>query len=169
MFAPWNLPPPTDEDLDFEDPPKYVVNPHARVFWCFNKNVRNKILQNWPKRTFFCFHKTFCQFQVDEDPEISKARIENHFHKNPSHRINADELGQWRELAQEWRMLRDEKRDSKTPHKRRNVLDSIERSAQQNRRSNDKEVTRKEILHKTVLNTTKSFRFLCNTHNLSKK
>ena len=72
---PRDLPLPTEEDLDFEEPPPYLKNHIIRTFWCINKNVREKILENRPKVVFFCFHKGFCTFQVDHDPNTARERI----------------------------------------------------------------------------------------------
>ena len=62
---PEDLPPPTEEDLEFPDPPSYLKNKFTKVFWCLNKRVRDKIEENRPKPVFFCFHKGYCTFQVN--------------------------------------------------------------------------------------------------------
>ena len=92
---PEDLPQPSREELDFDDPPAYIRNPFTqvshilvivllvifimscstdlvyyfyscKVFWCLNKKVRDKVLENMPKPVFFCFHKGFCTYQVRE-------------------------------------------------------------------------------------------------------
>ena len=110
---PRDLPHPKEEDLDFDDPPSYLKNPLVRTFWCLNKNVREKIMQNRPKVVFFCFHKSFCTFQVDNDHNTARGRIENHFKKNPNHRIAPQELHHWERAAEERRCLRDARRKQK--------------------------------------------------------
>ena len=107
---PRDLPPPKDEDLDFDDPPPYLRNNHVRTFWCISKQVRERIMQNRPKLVFFCFHKGYCGFQVDQDPNIARERIENHFRKHPTHRISPQDLPPWDKLAAERRDMRDARR-----------------------------------------------------------
>ena len=111
---PRDLPTPREEDLNFDDPPSYIKNEHVKIFWCLNKNVRDRILENRPKVVFFCFHKSFCTFQVDNDPNTARMRIEHHFKKHPNHHISTQALHQWERLASEWKKMRDSRRNKNT-------------------------------------------------------
>ena len=99
---PEDLPPPTNEELDFIDPPGFINNTYTKTFWCISTKVRNHIMKNRPKPVFFCFHRGFCQFQVKgklqtqyesnllqthPDASIAKEMIENHLKKKPHHRM----------------------------------------------------------------------------------
>ena len=74
-MSPSSLPDPTDEDLDFEEPPDYVKDDLTRTFWCISAQVREKILENGGKHVCFCFHNGFCTFQSDKDKTAAEVRM----------------------------------------------------------------------------------------------
>ena len=77
FMSPGSLPPPTEEDLDFEDPPAMIVDDMQKVFWCISKKVRDVILDNVGKHVFFCFRGGFCTYQSDYDKNMAKVNIIN--------------------------------------------------------------------------------------------
>ena len=115
---PRDLPTSSEEDWNFDDPPSYIKNEHVKMCWCLNKNVRDRIMENRPKVVFFCFHKSFCTFQVDNDPNTARMRIEHHFKKHPNHRISTQDLHQWDRLSSERRNMRNSRRIKNPSHLR---------------------------------------------------
>ena len=74
VMTPDNLPQPTDEDLDFDDPPDWITDPLTRSFWCISPKVRDKCLENRDRLPiFFCFHRGYCTYQAGADQETSKV------------------------------------------------------------------------------------------------
>ena len=79
FMSPSSLPPPTKEDLNFEDPPAMINDDMQRVFWCISSKVREVILDNIGKHVFFCFHNGFCTYQSDYDKNMAKVSSYNLF------------------------------------------------------------------------------------------
>jgi hypothetical protein len=64
-----------DEDLDFDDPPKYLSSKLERIFWCLSARVRKIIKDKYPRKVFFCFYKGICTYACHEVPAIAKGII----------------------------------------------------------------------------------------------
>ena len=80
------IPRPSDEDLDFDDPPNFVKDEMQRAFWCISRDVRN-ILQDYrDQEIYFCYHGGYCNFQTDQ------AFIDSHFNRHPGHRLSPQVL-----------------------------------------------------------------------------
>ena len=144
-FEPKDLPSPKKEDLDFENPPAYLKDPYQRIFWCLNMNVRDKILENWPQKVYFCFHKGFCTFQVGDDSlgSLAEQRIEYHFQKHPNHRISSEMKVLWEKLAKERRKMRDESKQKQNTFKSKRL--QINNNKRQEKSSPLKKRTRQQL------------------------
>ena len=75
-FSPSSLPEPTDQDLDFLDPPECVKDDLTKIFWCISSKVRDKFMENLDKHICFCFHNGFCTFQSDYDKATAEVRMQ---------------------------------------------------------------------------------------------
>ena len=87
-MSPSSLPRPTEEDLDFDDPPNYVRDEMQRAFWCISRQVRDILREYRDQPIYFCYHGGYCNFQTDPDHNQAKAFIDSHFSRNPGHRLS---------------------------------------------------------------------------------
>ena len=71
---PSSLPPPSEEDLEFEDPPDSIKDDMMKAFWCISSKVRDKVMENRDKKIFFCYHNGFCTFQSDYNESVAMVR-----------------------------------------------------------------------------------------------
>merc|ERR1719422_2103477 len=83
-----DFPPPTSEDLDFDDPPPFLGSLIEQVFWCLSARVRQVIMDKYPRRVYFCFYEGVCTWACEDNPSVAVQRIRDHHKKHPHHFIS---------------------------------------------------------------------------------
>ena len=64
-----------EDDLDFDDPPPFLMSQLEKIFWCLSGRVRRIILDKYPRKVFFCFYKGICTFACSSNTATAKRVI----------------------------------------------------------------------------------------------